>query len=148
MDFFNIPFYFIWSFFFFFSNLSHREEDSLCPRSPSSPPRLPFYPNLNLALSPPLDIRAAASNVDFRRRRQASGISRRDQNFCTNPSCLGSNKFWGNWRRQLKEPNIKDPKFDCLSHLKFLEAVNSVPWKGRETDLKSSSRVSTCVLRW
>lgn len=116
---------------------------------PANPlPRLPFYPNLNLALSPPLDITAAASNADFRRRQQASGISRRDQNFCMNPSCLGSDKVWGDWRKQLKEPNIRDPEFDCSSHLKFLEALNSIPWKGRETDLKSNSRVSTCVLRW
>lgn len=88
-------------FFFFSTSRTHREEDSLCPLSPCSPPRLLFYPNLNLALAPPLDITAAASDADFRGRRPPSGPSQRDQNFHMNPSCLGSNKVWGDWRNPI-----------------------------------------------
>lgn len=55
-------------------------------------------------------------------------------------------QVWGTEGGNWKEPNSRDTKVCCLSHLKFLKALNRVTWKGRKTDLKSNSRVSTCVL--
>lgn len=111
----------------------HTGKEIPCVLALHPAPELPFYPNLNLALSPPLDITAAASNADFRGgrpRASPGGIE-----FLHESELSGIKQGLGELKEATERTQYQGPQIWLPEPLKILGGTEQRPLKG-ETELE------------